>query len=1109
LRTFQTGQHVRQAQNLLNEIAQARVCLLNPVRKAEYDAALRTQLQAQRPPAAAAPQAVPAAIPTAVEADFSPQPVFVDPTASASRIPRRTRAPLWRQPAALLVAASVLLLLGVLGIWFTRGDKPEPIAAAPSPSPIERPPLQPGPISSPSEEPPPPPAGHTTAAQAPDPPATSAPTTVAAGVPAGAQPEGASAELTLVCESLNGDSQFTGLAGGASFLRDKPEGYIGERGIAIQSPADWQQRGTQWRLEHQRYMPSSGALHLVHPWRNGQLIIKVGLQLWVKGGQRWGGWRDPTHPTSGQGVALRLTPAASNAIPTKVGQLYQVVSRLGADGKYGLYLDGVLVVEGQAPDEAEPLEFKTASTTTGDETGRETRVFKPGEAGVFLADNSSQAQMRQVRFGPAHAAIAAPSATVATSSGAPLTPPAASTALQGVRIDLLKQIDLPKHSVRGTPSLAGTSLTGAPNGGQVVVQLPYRPGDREYALEIVAELTDGGGPLNVGLVSAPASFLVSLDYGGKTGLSKVNGNQHLYGSAPSGSIFANGAKPNVRIFVRQQGVHVLANGRVLLSWQDYRRLTPNESWIGPDPQALTIGWNLGTFRIDKLEVIELSGRFPASSASPPTTTQPPAPPPGTSAPPPVAARRPTPPGEELQAAEEQIRKVFAQEFEKAPKADVKAELAKTLAGQAAETVAKPAEHYMMLKLSIGLAAEAGEVDAALGTLDTLAASYEIDLAELATPMVSKLAGTAKTAEARTRLVEAALEYSGTCLADDDFEAATQLASLAMQTASKLRETELRKTVKEHQDEVKLLEKQWQAAQAAAETLKDNPDDPAANLARGKYLCLVKQEWEQGLPLLVKSGDAALKSAAELELAAEKKPEDKSALGDAWMAAAKGAAAAERAALEERAEHWYEDALDELTGLAKTQVERRLSELRSSDAAKPLRTARAKKDQGPTPGMAGRIILDNGDAGLNVFYQPATELRDETLKAALATHNIKWRPLQIDLGGYFTVPVSGSVYFHQRCQGPVDAGARLFVDGKELFTVGPASPSSTHIRTIGAGGHTLRWVIAGRESIGSCELRVYYINPATNTSDNLPIFYLPQNLPTSRLRTKGEANLSSN
>ena len=41
LRTFQTGPDAELAERLLNEVAAARVCLLRPASKAEYDASLR------------------------------------------------------------------------------------------------------------------------------------------------------------------------------------------------------------------------------------------------------------------------------------------------------------------------------------------------------------------------------------------------------------------------------------------------------------------------------------------------------------------------------------------------------------------------------------------------------------------------------------------------------------------------------------------------------------------------------------------------------------------------------------------------------------------------------------------------------------------------------------------------------------------------------------------------------------------------------------------------------------------------------------------------------------------------------------------------------------
>jgi serine/threonine protein kinase len=63
LRTLQTGQHAAASQKLLNEVATARVCLLNPQKKAAYDAMLREQLAAQSAPTTPTPPAPPIVIP--------------------------------------------------------------------------------------------------------------------------------------------------------------------------------------------------------------------------------------------------------------------------------------------------------------------------------------------------------------------------------------------------------------------------------------------------------------------------------------------------------------------------------------------------------------------------------------------------------------------------------------------------------------------------------------------------------------------------------------------------------------------------------------------------------------------------------------------------------------------------------------------------------------------------------------------------------------------------------------------------------------------------------------------------------------------------------------
>jgi hypothetical protein len=68
VRSFQTGQYVSYSQDLLNEITQAKICLLQPDSKASYDVQLQTKLKATTPlPDPMAPVAA-TAIPVAVAA---------------------------------------------------------------------------------------------------------------------------------------------------------------------------------------------------------------------------------------------------------------------------------------------------------------------------------------------------------------------------------------------------------------------------------------------------------------------------------------------------------------------------------------------------------------------------------------------------------------------------------------------------------------------------------------------------------------------------------------------------------------------------------------------------------------------------------------------------------------------------------------------------------------------------------------------------------------------------------------------------------------------------------------------------------------------------------
>ena len=104
----------------------------------------------------------------------------------------------------------------------------------------------------------------------------------------------------------------------------------------------------------------------------------------------------------------------------------------------------------------------------------------------------------------------------------------------------------------------------------------------------------------------------------------------------------------------------------------------------------------------------------------------------------------------------------------------------------------------------------------------------------------------------------------------------------MEHAAHGKNLELKKSIKQLRDKVTALLKLWDLAKAGEKTLESMPDDPAANLAVGKWYCLQVGDWKKGIPQLAKSGDAKLAAAAAAESGAKLLE-----AADAWSSIAEG------------------------------------------------------------------------------------------------------------------------------------------------------------------------------------------------------------------------------
>ncbi|MCE9568384.1 MAG: hypothetical protein K8U57_40815, partial [Planctomycetes bacterium] len=124
--------------------------------------------------------------------------------------------------------------------------------------------------------------------------------------------------------------------------------------------------------------------------------------------------------------------------------------------------------------------------------------------------------------------------------------------------------------------------------------------------------------------------------------------------------------------------------------------------------------------------------------------------------------------------------------------------------------------------------------------------------------------------------------------------------------------------------------------AHLKTLKDKPDDPAANLAVGRFLCFFKGDWKTGLAHLAKGSDEKLVAAATAETAASKGTEtEQFAAAELWYDLAPTAEASTKSAIRGRAHFWYSNAATTLTGLAKVKALKRADELKADADARTM------------------------------------------------------------------------------------------------------------------------------------------------------------------------------
>jgi hypothetical protein len=291
----------------------------------------------------------------------------------------------------------------------------------------------------------------------------------------------------------------------------------------------------------------------------------------------------------------------------------------------------------------------------------------------------------------------------------------------------------------------------------------------------------------------------------------------------------------------------------------------------------------------------------------------------------ICQQSPVPDAEKQADAEKMIRDVFKAEY--AAKGVLeRAILARKLLEQGQESTDSPATRYVLLREARELAAQAGDLDTSVKAIDLLAAAYAVDFVALKSSAFQAVGKTVRTPEEIAALAAAYFKLVEEASARDQYDQARQAADSAGALARRLKDMALVSKAEAKAKEATARRDKYAKINKAQETLAAAPDDPEANLLVGQFECLVKGDWERGLPRLLKGPEGVFKALAGEELAAPTDPLAQIKLGDAWWELAEKADGWQKAGLQERARHWYRLALPEAQGLTRAKIEGRLKGL---------------------------------------------------------------------------------------------------------------------------------------------------------------------------------------
>jgi WD40 repeat protein/regulation of enolase protein 1 (concanavalin A-like superfamily) len=283
-------------------------------------------------------------------------------------------------------------------------------------------------------------------------------------------------------------------------------------------------------------------------------------------------------------------------------------------------------------------------------------------------------------------------------------------------------------------------------------------------------------------------------------------------------------------------------------------------------------------------------------------------------------KKPVPASEEIEAARKDIRDKHRAVYESGKWSDVMNALFNDLN----RSRNNPPRQFALLCELRDKSAE-NNIRSGLSQAQFLAADFAVDALDAMCDAFEHSLRTLRPQPAE--FVTTGLPLIDEAIGKENYDVLSRLLKIVEPAASSLRADDAKRVMAiPVLSQAKRVQQEYAKLQPERKTLAVSPNDPRANLALGKYHCVWRGDWGEGLPMLARGSDAVLKALAEKDLANPDDPAAEIALAKDWLKYATNPSnsKSQRLACEKRGYYWYQTAASRLKGDKLREVQRSLT-----------------------------------------------------------------------------------------------------------------------------------------------------------------------------------------